>query len=41
MADGGMVMGFHGPRRRRMTTGTIARIGGLIMRYGQLSQLAS
>src|SRR5688572_29798593 len=30
----------HGPRRRRMIGGTIARIGGLSMRYGQLSQLA-
>ena len=30
-----------GPRRRRMIRGTIARIGELAMRHGQLSQLAS
>src|SRR4029079_1765533 len=30
-----------GPRRRRMIRGTIARIGGLTMRYGHLSQLAT
>ena len=29
------------PRRRRMIRGTIARIGDLDMRYGQLSQLAT
>ena len=29
-----------GPRRRRMIRGTIARIGDLAMRYGDLSQLA-
>ena len=31
----------HEPRRRRMITGTIARISGLIMRYGHVSQLAT
>ena len=30
-----------GPRRRRMIRGTIARIGGLVMRYGHPSQLAT
>ena len=31
---------MNGPRRRRMITGTIERIGGLAMRYGLVSQLA-
>jgi hypothetical protein len=35
-------MGFDdGPRSRRMIRGTIARTGGLCMRYGLLSQLAT
>ena len=29
-----------GSRRRRMTTGTIQRIGDLVLRYGRRSQLA-
>jgi hypothetical protein len=37
-----MVMRFaDGPRRRRMIRGTIARIGELALRYGDLSQLAT
>jgi hypothetical protein len=35
-----MTRAGDGPRRRRMIRGTIARIGDLDMRYGQLSQLA-
>ena len=31
----------NGPRRRRMIIGTIERIGGLAMRYGLASQLAT
>ena len=38
----GLMMRFgNGPRRRRMIRGTIARIGGLIMRSGLRSQLAT
>jgi hypothetical protein len=36
-----MMRARSGSRRRRMIRGTIVRIGGLGMRYGRLSQLAT